>query len=150
LHYLANAEPLRYAISFENKETATAPAQEVVVTDVLDQYKIDLTSVQFGEIRFGTNVISVPPGNETFSTLVQLQTNLLVQVSCALDPNSGKLTWRFKSLDPVTLQPPEDPLAGFLPPNTTPPMGEGSVIFSVTPRDSIATGTIISNMATIV
>jgi hypothetical protein len=29
-------EPLRYAIHFENVETATAPAQEVVIVDQLD------------------------------------------------------------------------------------------------------------------
>jgi hypothetical protein len=47
------------------------------------------------------------------------------------------------------MQPPEDPLAGFLPPNITPPAGDGSVSFSVAARDSIATGTIVTNFASI-
>jgi hypothetical protein len=47
------------------------------------------------------------------------------------------------------MQTPEDPTVGFLPPDVTPPEGEGSVCFSVLPRNSIATGTIITNAATI-
>ena len=62
----------------------------------------------------------------------------------------GLLTWRFTSIDPDTGQPTEDPLAGFLPPNIIAPEGEGSVFFTVMPKQNLATGTEISNQASIV
>ena len=40
--YLSGEEPLRYVIFFENIETATAPAQEVIITDQLDTANMDL------------------------------------------------------------------------------------------------------------
>lgn len=151
LRYLSGREPLHYVIRFENHDTATAPAQEVLVKNILDPYKVDINSVQLGDIHVGTNLISVPPGVHSFSTVFDLRTNqnLLVAIDCNLDPNTSTLTWHFRSLDPLTLQYPDDPLAGFLPPNITPPEGEGSVSFSVSARDSIATGTIVTNFASI-
>jgi hypothetical protein len=151
LRYLSGTAPLGYSISFENDAAATAPAQEVWVTDVLDPYKVDINSVQIGEIRFGSNLVSVPAGVSTYSTVVDLRTNqnLLVAIDCGLDPNTSTLHWHFKSLDPLTMQLPDDPLAGFLPPNVTPPNGEGSVCFSVSARNSIATGTVVTNSASI-
>jgi hypothetical protein len=102
-------------------------------------------------MRFGSNVISVPSGVSTYSTTVDLRTNqnLLVSINAGLDPNTATLTWHFMSLDPATMQLPDDPLVGFLPPNVTPPNGEGSVCFSVSPRNSVATGTVVTNSANI-
>ena len=93
----------------------------------------------------------MPTGVTSFSTIVDLRTNqnLLVAVDCTLDPNANTLNWHFSSLDPDTMQTPDGPTVGFLPPDATPPEGEGSICFSVLPRNSIATGTIITNSATI-
>jgi hypothetical protein len=63
---------------------------------------------------------------------------------------TGVVSWRFTSLDPDTGKPPDDPLAGFLPPNVTAPEGEGSVSFTVSPKALLPTGTEIRNRATIV
>jgi hypothetical protein len=60
------------------------------------------------------------------------------------------LVWTFNSIDPATGLPPEDPDAGFLPPNHTSPEGEGSVAYTIRPRTGIADGTIASNGASIV
>src|SRR5262249_13001413 len=60
------------------------------------------------------------------------------------------VTWRFLTRDPVTGDPPQDPLAGFLPPDVTPPEGEGSVVFTVRSAGGLATGAQVSNRATIV
>jgi len=127
-HFLSDRTPIAYSISFENEATATAPAQEVQVIDTLDPYKVDVGSVQLGEIHFGTNVVRVPSGMSSFSTTIDLRTNqnLLVAIDCSLDPNAAILSWHFRSLDPETMEPPTDPTAGFLPPNSTPPGGEGS------------------------
>src|SRR5205085_2600761 len=89
-HFLSGGKPLSYSIFFENESTATAPAQEVIVKNILDPYKVDINSVQFRDIHIGTNLIPVPLGVHSFSTLFDLGTNqnLLVAIDCNLDPNT--------------------------------------------------------------
>ena len=67
-----------------------------------------------------------------------------------LGPGSSKWKSRLTSLDPSTQLPPTDPFAGFLPPNTVPPEGEGAVLFSVMPKKGAVTGAQIRNKASIV
>src|SRR5687767_12277790 len=75
--------------------------------------------------------------------------NLIVRIDARLDPATALLTWRFTSLDPDTMEPTDDPLAGFLPPNVTPPEGDGFVAFTVDPKPDLATDTEIANQARI-
>jgi hypothetical protein len=151
--YISGEEPLRYSIYFENVESATAPAQDVVITDQLEASKLDFDTFSLGPISFGADKLVVPPsGLSEFTTSVDLrpQKNLIVRVEARLDKTTGLLTWRFTSLDPVTGQPTEDPTAGFLPPNKNAPEGEGQVLFTVQPKEGVATGTEIRNRARIV
>ena len=78
------------------------------------------------------------------------QQNLFLDVTAGIDLSTGIVTWTFTSLDPQTLDQPSDPLAGFLPPNVTAPMGEGYVSYRVRPKLSSATGTRIDAQATVV
>ncbi|HET9325515.1 MAG TPA: T9SS type A sorting domain-containing protein [Candidatus Eisenbacteria bacterium] len=150
--FVRNSEPLPYAIYFENLETATAPAQEVVVADTLDTTKVDVSTVALGPIRFGTHVLTPPPGSTSYLGALDLRptTNLVVRADVRLDTAAGVLTWRLSSIDPDTGAPPEDPFAGFLPPNITPPQGEGSVQYTVQPKSGMMTGTVVGNRASIV
>lgn len=143
--------PLPYVVEFENLATASAPAQEVVVTDQLDLAVVDVASVSLGTVQFGDHVVPVPPGTE-FSVQVDLRpgTPLLVNVSGKLDADTGVITWRFQSIDPATGFPPEAPSLGFLPPNVVPPAGQGSVSFTVNAKAGLATGTVVANAASIV
>ena len=151
-HFVTDQIPLQYAIQFENKPDATAPAQEVVVTDQLDPALVDLATLSLGPIGFGKTHVAPPPGATTFHHDVDLRpdTNLIVRIDAALDPATAILSWHFSSLDPATMQPPEDPLTGFLPPNVTPPAGDGIVGFTVDAKPGLATGTTIANQARIV
>ncbi|HYW47675.1 MAG TPA: M12 family metallopeptidase [Bryobacteraceae bacterium] len=148
--YLGSEQPLNYSIYFDNIPTATAAAQKVVVTDLLNSSLVDLTRVALGRITFVGNVITPPTtplsAVGTYNTNVDLRPsqNLIVNIVAALNQTTGMLTWTYTSLDPSTMQPTTDPLAGFLPPGT-----EGSVSFSVTPK-AAATGTQITNQATVV
>lgn len=150
--FIAGEEPLRYAVHFENDPVlATAPAQEVVITDQLDP-NLDLDSFSLGPISFGDQLIVPVPGLKEFTQDVDLRpdTDLLVRITARLDKSTGLLTWRFTSLDPVTGEPPADPLAGFLPPNVNPPEGDGAVVFTVKYKAGLPTGTRICNRANIV
>jgi hypothetical protein len=55
-----------------------------------------------------------------------------------------------ESVDPVTGDVPEDPYAGFLPPNNSTHRGEGYVSFTIKPKAGLANGTVITNTSTIV
>ncbi|MGA2261459.1 MAG: hypothetical protein ABSH28_08485 [Acidobacteriota bacterium] len=145
--YIAGAAPLRYAIRFSNELDATAPAAKVSITDQLDVTNEDLTTFNLGPIGFGSQLTTPTLGPGAFSTIFDMRptTNLLVQVDAHLDQSSGLVTWNLQSLDPITGNPPADPAAGFLPPG-----GEGSVFFTVMPKQGLATGTQIQNQATVV
>ena len=150
--YVAAGEPLRYSIAFENLETATASAQEVLITDQLDITKVDLETLSLGPVSFGTTQFTPPQGSKAFTTTIDLRPamDLLVRVTATLDETTGTLSWRFTSLDPTTNELPEDPFAGFLPPNITPPEGDGRVSFTISPRPELATGSVIANAASII
>jgi hypothetical protein len=152
LHHMSGSVPLQYVVSFENLESATAPAQEVVITDQLDVTKVDFSTFSFGAISFGEKNLLPSPGLSEFVANVDLrpENNLIVNVDAHLNTNNGLITWKFTSIDPATGQPPEDPLAGFLPPNISPPKGEGSVFFTVMPKENLSTGTEIRNRAKII
>jgi hypothetical protein len=149
--YVVPGAPLQYGVFFENQATATLPAQRIVVTDQLDPTKVDLNTFALGEISFGSATLQPPRGASTFAKDLDLRpaTNLIVRVNAGLDPSTGLVTWTLTSIDPATGLPPTDPTAGFLPPDTSPPAGEGGVLFSVLPKAGLANGAQIRNQATI-
>ncbi|MBI3757895.1 MAG: thrombospondin type 3 repeat-containing protein [Deltaproteobacteria bacterium] len=144
--------PLPYEVVFENLETATAPAHEIVITDQLNASALDLTTFSLGPINFGDTFVVPPAGLNQYSTDVDLRpaNNLIVRINAGLDVATGLATWHFVSLDPTTMLPPDDSQIGFLPPNVTPPAGEGAVLFTVKPKQGLRTGLEIHNKATIV
>jgi hypothetical protein len=150
--YISGSAPIPYGIFFENLATATAPAQEVFITDQLDVDNLDLCTFSLGPISFGDKTVIPPPGSTEYLTEVDRRPgkNLVVIVQAHLDKVTGIVEWRFVSIDPVTKQLPDDPTAGFLPPNVNPPEGEGSVAFTVRAKSESATETQIGNQASIV
>jgi uncharacterized protein (TIGR03437 family) len=148
--WLSNNEPLRYTIYFENKPTATADAQIVVINDQLDLNKIDLTTLSIGPISFLDKIItpqaSFNPllGSNEFRAEVDLRParNLIVRSNVTVNQQIGLLAWNFTTIDPTTGEIP--PLDGFL------PKGQGgSVSFTVQPKLNLPTGTQIKNKASI-
>lgn len=148
---ISNKEPLRYTIEFENLDSASAPAQVVSIVDELEMDVVDAASLSLGPISFGDIVLLPPPNSRSYVDTVDLRpnTNLMVRIEANVDIASGILTFSFTSIDPATGGPPDDPFAGFLPPNVNPPEGEGSVVFTVVPKSDLATGVEIRNRATI-
>jgi hypothetical protein len=155
--WIGGDQALSYLVSFQNEPTATAPAQQVVVTQPLganvNLYTLGLNG--FVIPNGSSNIqVPVPPGAfspgtglDEFMTNVDLRPtqSLVVNVDAKLNPATQTLTWTFTSIDPTTGLPPLSPLVGFLPP------GAGAnVSFVVTPTASLATGTQVSEQATIV
>ena len=150
--YTSGVEPLRYTVYFENKSDASAAAQEITITDQLDKEKMDFSTFGPGTIAFGEKQVSPKAGLREYSKEVDLRPSkdLIVRINVILDKDTGLVTWHLIAIDPTTCELPEDPSLGILPPNKTPPEGEGSVIFTIMPKKGLATGTEVRNKATIV
>jgi hypothetical protein len=150
-HYVNGSTLLNYTVEFENKPTATLPAQEVVITDQIDPAKFDLSTFQLGPVWIGDQVISVPAGKDNFSSELDLRpkNDLILKMDASLDHQTGMVTWRFTSLDPLTREVTSDSLAGFLPPNLSAPEGQGGVSYSIYPKAGQANGTMLQAQASI-
>jgi hypothetical protein len=149
--YISGRDLLSYWIHFENVKEASAPAQEVVVTDQLDPKVFDLRTFRFGAIAFGDRQVKPAIDEDEYITTVDLRParSLLVNVSAKLNPSTGLVTWRLVSIDPETGEPPQDPALGFLPPNQNPPEGDGSVSFTIKLKTDLTSGADIHNSARI-
>lgn len=162
---------LDYEIHFENAASAAAPVQDVTITDTLDASTMDLGSLSLGPITFGTNTLTPPPGSTNFSADVPYEVDgdsgttnddIIVRINASLTYSAqfydyvyaytpkAVATWTFRSIDPSTGQRPTDPMRGFLPPNTSPPNGQGSLLFTVNPYRNLSLGQPITNQASIV
>src|SRR5207249_2434460 len=112
----------------------------------------DLDTFRLGPISFGSFTLLPESAAQVFTGGIDLRPDqdLEVAVNATLDKSTGLVTWRFTSIDPATGQLTDDPDAGFLPPNVNPPAGEGSVVFTVTTKSGLATGTAIQNQAQVI
>jgi uncharacterized protein YfaP (DUF2135 family) len=145
--FISGNQPLAYKIDFWNKESAPAPTQDVYITDQLDP-NLDWSSLSFTEIGF-LKWKAPLEGGPYFNVDVDLRPdyNLIVNVEGTFDSQTGQVRWEFHSLDPLTRQPPEDPMAGFLPPITNTGYEIGWVNYMVNPKSALTTGAQIRNQA---
>jgi subtilase family serine protease/photosystem II stability/assembly factor-like uncharacterized protein len=152
LHHILYDRTIEYTIRFENKSNAGASAQYIQICDPLNAHLMT-DSFELKEIVIGKHRIQIPEGHSYYHTRLDLRDynqNLLLDIEAGLDPATNVARWIFTAIDPDTGEPSEDPLNGFLPPNITDGQGEGYVRFKVMPGQDIESGTIISNMATII
>lgn len=151
---------LGYTIRFENDpRMATAPAQNVFVRMPVDP-KININSLQLGEIGFGSFRFTIPPGNSYYATRLDVRDSLglYVDLTAGIDVVHNELFWRFRSIDPVTSLTPTNANSGFLPVNDTtgnshdtiPGKGEGYVSFTIKPLSTDQTGDTAYGKASIV
>ena len=147
---VSSLQSIPYSIRFENQASSSVAARQVTLVDPLPT-ALDLSTLSLDAIDlFGSVHLLPPPGSKQYTHDVDLgHDNLMVRVSANLDFPSRQLTWLFTTLDKSTLQPPGNPLLGFLPPNQTPPQGEGSVLFTIKASASVPNGSIIQNGAVI-
>ncbi len=151
-HWIDGGHQLQYTIYYENDPTnATLPAQVVRISHALHNY-LDWSTLQFTDFNIGGQVYAVAPGLQYYYQRLDRTTNcgLWVDAVAAVQPTNGLVTWEFISIDPNTGQLTEDPVAGFLPPNTNAPAGEGSVSFTIQAHTNLVTGQQIDVAATII
>jgi|GEM_PF-1141395 len=149
--YVCGTSLMPYKITFENATNATAPAQQVVVTDPLST-NLNWSSFQLTGVGFGDTVIAVPANCQYMETNVSMTYNGVtfeVQIYAGIDLASGQAYAQFYSIDPDTELPPSDVNIGFLPPEDGTGRGEGYVSFTVRPNSGLTTGTVIRNVASI-
>ena len=152
-HYIKPIHQMPYMITFENKSSATAPAHEVFVTDVLDASKYDFSTFSFTGFGWAENSYTVGGGKtKEFTRDINYNVkgqDILVRVTGQFDEKTGTIYWSFVSLkkngDEI-----EDPDLGFLVPNNDNRDGEGFVSFIIEHKANPANGSTISNKATIV
>jgi hypothetical protein len=149
--YLGAAALMPYIIRFENDVSASAPAQDVFITDTLSP-NLDAETWQLTRFGFGSHEFEIPAGMSAYHTTVDLRpdVNLLVYFEAGLHPVTREATWTFRSFDPATMEAPEDPFLGFLPPNDATHRGEGYVCYTVRATSGLASGTEVRNRARIV
>ncbi len=139
---------LPYRIDFENDTNATAPAQQVFVTDRLAN-TLDWQTFELTEINFGDERIALPPKTQHFETNVPVTLNgvsFVVNIQAGLRLDIGQVSVTFRSLDPQTDIPPAANV-GFLPPEDGTGRGQGQVAFLIRPKANLATGMEIRNVA---
>ncbi len=149
--YIRRTDELAYEVTFENVDTALAPAQIVRVEVALDTNKYDISSVNLGSVRIGGKLYVIEEARKDFFRNIDLRPakNMIVRVNAKTDTMKGTIYWEFLSLDPATMNLTQDVLDGFLPPNKTAPEGEGAVTFTARPRQTIANRDSLSAFATI-
>jgi RHS repeat-associated protein len=148
--WVAPQELLPYVVHFENESSASAAAQSVVITNPMAA-GLELSTFELGQFGFGTHVFEIPAGLNSYATRLDLrsETGLYVDFSASLDADTGLVTWRFDSIDPVTGLATADPFAGFLPPEDGTGRGQGYVSYRVRSKADIPTGTEIRSVARI-
>lgn len=140
-----------YRVYFENVDTATAAAQEVMIDVDLDTSYFDLSSISFNSINYANNHFELTGNNPTLDQLHDLPLHRDQQLKVTSYRNdNGILKIRFLTIDRNTKELTADPIIGFLPPNDSNSSGEGFVEFTIEPRTGLLDGDTIKAQATIV
>ncbi|NTV66052.1 MAG: hypothetical protein HGA65_21300 [Oscillochloris sp.] len=151
---------LVYTIRFENQASASAPVQELVISDTLSP-DLDWTTLRFLDIGYGERQLAIdesglafarrdlpPAGDAVLAGSAEGQ--LAIDAAGSIDPASGRLVWRLQVIDTATGDLPADPHAGFLPPEDGSGRGQGYVTFAIKPRPGLSLGSSVRNTASIV
>lgn len=149
--YIGADANLVYTVYFENKDSATASAQEVIVKDTINPSQFDLSAFSFNSFAIGDSTYKIQSFSKSFRLLVDLapRINSIVQVTGNIDTNNGAILVSYLTLDRSTLELNEDVDLGFLPPNKKQPEGEGNFSYSVSLKQNIAHNANITNKALI-
>lgn len=151
-NWIAAGGPYAYTIGFENDpEKASAPAAVVRVTQTLDA-DLDFGTFRLGTITFGDVILHDAVGLSSFEKRLDYRDSLgiFLDMRAGINLDTGEAFWELRSIDPVTGEVPFNPLIGFLPPNVDGVEGQGYLSYTVRPKTTVASGTVIDATADIV
>ena len=142
-----------YTIYCENDETATAPARFIRITTPV-QPNQDPVTLELGSFGFNNQEFEIPAGNSSYYTRLDCRDSLgiYVDIIAGYDVTKNEIFWEFKTIDPVTLLPSEDPAKGvlLLRDSVETKYGHGFVNFSIKPVTTAQTLDMIEADAEIV
>ncbi len=147
-----SVETVNYRIEFENDTAfATSSAHVVEIRDTLDSHYFELSTFAPTYFNIGDKREQLD-GTPNFVRTVDMrpQINTVVQVEGEYDEQTGIARWLFTSLDPMTMEPTDDVMQGFLPVNHDGTSGIGDVGYRIGVKKGLADGTEITNRASIV
>ena len=147
-----SVETVNYRIEFENDTAfATSSAHVVEIRDTLDARFFELGTFAPTYISIGDKREQLD-GTPNFVRTVDMrpQINAVVQVEGEYDEQTGIARWLFTSLDPMTMEPTDDVMQGFLPVNHDGTSGIGDVAYRIGLKKGMDDGTLITNRASIV
>ena len=135
-----------YTIQFENDSIfATAPAHDIYLTDTLDVALFDLSTYTPTSIKIGSKESELSGDRNFISTMdMRPEINAIAQIHGTIDDATGVVRWHISSLDPMTMEPVEDPWVGVLPVNFD-GSGIGEASFNVSLKEGLPDGTEIPN-----
>lgn len=143
---------MNYIINFENSDTATAPAAQVVIIDKIDTSKFDKSTIKF--LSFGFNnsnyLIDTPADSFTYDIDLRPVKNTILRVLGYFEDSTSLLYVKFLSLNPYSMSVTEVLSDGFLNPNLKNREGEGFIMFSIMPKANLPHLSEIKNSATLV
>ena len=114
-HYIRGIDRLmNYNIFFENVDSATAAAQQVVIIDTLDKNVFDLSTFQVNSFGVGMHTFSFPKDRKEFVGDYTISNDLAIRPIIKLDTATGILKATFLTIDRTTGDIPDNPLTGFL------------------------------------
>ena len=147
-----SVEAVDYRIEFENDTAfATSAAHVVEIIDTLNADFFELSTFEPTYFNIGDKR-ELLDGNPNFVRTVDMRpkTNVIVQVEGQYDEKKGIARWLFTSLDPMTMEPTDDVMQGFLPVNHDGTSGIGDVGYRIGVKKGLEDGLEITNRASIV
>jgi uncharacterized membrane protein len=153
-HYIAATTTVDYQIKFENLPSATASAQRVTIEDSLPP-EIDASTTRIVGVEVGGTPVTLAEtsnsGKRVFTGTAVLDSITGRSVDAEGTVNEGSRVVTIYLQGPPNLDDPftPSPYSDFLPQNTTPPIGEGTVRLEGKLQAGLATGTVVSNKATV-
>jgi hypothetical protein len=136
-------DELPYLIRFENdSKFATSAVNKVVVTHPIDKMA-NMFSFQLGDFTFRNFSYHIPPNTSHYFKRLNLVDSIGVylDVTAGIDVTKNQAFWIFQAFDPVSGLQNINPDLGFLLINDSiTHNGEGSVSFTIKPKNNALTG----------
>ncbi len=163
--WVAAKNTMGYMIRFENAADASAPAQQVVITQQLDD-DLDWRTFRVDDFGFGDQIIELDGKSAFYQKRLDYTADpdrgYYLDVAVSVDVGTGVVTWVLTTIDPATGEMPQDASIGFLPVNDTvydadhnvvtqgTGKGEGFVTYTIKAKRDVQTGTVVDAQARIV